>query len=628
VTRAGPRAGRRRLSAIVTYAGSPVPTDDAIAALAQHTPAAVDTRIMTLGEANAAFGQAGDGLMCLLDAQVRTQPGWLEPLLDVLDARGGRNEVVGATACVVDGDGRVLEAGTMVALDGAWYPVGAGIDADDPGVRFARPVDGSSRLLVLERDAFLRIGGLDEAFTTFPAAVMDLCFRLAEIGGTVWYEPSSRVTWAPASLGVGDAQPVEAERAAVREGHRAALEHRPIVEDLDRFPHRAVAVRDALALDRVLLIDDRVPHHDRGAGDPRMRQIVEEMITLWPQARITLLAADPTGAGQYGPALLEQGIEVVWPSDIEAWLLTRLFHYSVVVVSRPHNFGRFDEALRRTQPQARRVYDVEALFFRRLDRMKPVVDSQPDRDALRELLRRDRTWEVTAAAEADAAWCVTAEEEAVLSSFAPSTARFPLAYFADARSDPPGFASRSDLLFFAGFLAGAGSANEDAVLQVVEEIMPRLWKHDAALKLHIVGADPTPAVRVLDSELVNVVGHVDDPRPWLDRALVHVAPMRFGSGLKLRFVETIAAGLPLVTSSVGAEGLGLVELTGALVADDPDAQASRVLDLITDRSRWEEVQRRVIAVAAERFSRERFRSDLFEAMSHLGVAPPAGLDAS
>jgi glycosyltransferase involved in cell wall biosynthesis len=182
-------------------------------------------------------------------------------------------------------------------------------------------------------------------------------------------------------------------------------------------------------------------------------------------------------------------------------------------------------------------------------------------------------------------------------------------------------------LFFAGFLAGAGSANEDAVLYVVDEIMPRLWKHDPTLKLHVVGADPTPAVRSLDNELVDVVGHVADPRAWLDRTLVHVAPMRFGSGLKLRFVETIAAGQPLVTSSVGAEGLALGQLSGALVADDADAQASLVLDLITNRSRWEEVQSGVLAVAAERFSRERFRSDLVEAMSYVGVAPPADLDA-
>jgi glycosyltransferase involved in cell wall biosynthesis len=259
--------------------------------------------------------------------------------------------------------------------------------------------------------------------------------------------------------------------------------------------------------------------------------------------------------------------------------------------------------------------------------MKVITDSEPDRDELRELERQARSWELTAVAEADAAWYVTPDEEAVVSAAAPSTPRFPLAYFAEAVSDPSGFATRHDLVFFGGFLAGAGSPNEDAVLYLVEEIMPRLWKHDPALKLHIVGADPTRAVRSLDSELVNVVGHVDDPRPWLDRTLVHVAPMRFGSGLKLRFVETMAAGQPLVTSSVGAEGLSLGELADALVADDPDAQASLALELISNRSRWEEVQRGVLAIAAEQFSRERFRSDLVEAMSCLGVAPPTGLDA-
>ena len=56
-----------------------------------------------------------------------------------------------------------------------------------------------------------------------------------------------------------------------------------------------------------------------------MRQIVDEMITLWPEARVTLLAADPIHAGQYAPALLEQGIEVVWPSDVDAWLETASF---------------------------------------------------------------------------------------------------------------------------------------------------------------------------------------------------------------------------------------------------------------------------------------------------------------
>jgi glycosyltransferase involved in cell wall biosynthesis len=262
-----------------------------------------------------------------------------------------------------------------------------------------------------------------------------------------------------------------------------------------------------------------------------------------------------------------------------------------------------------------------------LEQVKNSTHSPADREALRELLRHDRSWEVSAIAEADAVWCVTPEEQAVASAVATSTPRFPVAYFAPTQPHPPDFASRHDLVFFGGFLAGTGSPNEDAVLYVVEEIMPRLWKHDPALRLYIVGADPTPAVRSLDGELVNVVGHVDDPRRWLDRTLVHVGPMRFGSGLKLRFVETLAAGQPLVTSSVGAEGLGLGELTGALVADDADGQASLVLELISDRSRWEHAQRGLLAIAAEKFSRARFRSDLVEAMSRLGVAPPVGYGA-
>jgi O-antigen biosynthesis protein len=625
VTPGGPWAGRGGLSAIIIAANSDVPTDETIAALVENTPGRVETSVVSLGEVNAAVGQADHAPLCLFDARVRAQPGWYEPLVAMLDAGGGRGDVACVTPLVVTDDGRVAEAGAMVARDGSWYAVGAGNTEDDPAARFPRPVDGSSRALLLAPGAFLRAGGLDERFTTFSAAAVDLCLRLAGQGGTVWYQPASRVTWA-APTRADDEQSVEADRVTLTERYPAAFQHRADVDHLDTVPYRAVAIRDALALDRVLLIDDRVPHHDRGAGDPRMRQIVEEMITLWPQARITLLAADPVNAGEYAPALLEQGIEVVWPSDVDTWLASRLFHYSIVVVSRPDNFSRFDAPVRRTQPQAFRVYDVEALFFRRLDRMKPIVDSQRDREALRELLRRDRTAEVTAAAEADAAWFVTAEEEAVLSAVAPSTPRFPLAYYTTTRAHVPGFATRSDLLFFGGFLAGAGSANEDALLYVVEEIMPRLWKQAPELKLHVVGADATPAARSLDGEHVNVVGYVPDPLAWFDRTLLHVAPMRFGSGLKLRFVETIGAGQPLVTSNVGAEGLGLGDLADALVADDAEAQASLALELISNPSHWEEAQRGVLTVAAERFSRERFRLDLVEAMSHVGIAPPDRLD--
>src|SRR5207247_10511761 len=126
--------------------------------------------------------------------------------------------------------------------------------------------------------------------------------------------------------------------------------------------------------------------------------------------------------------------------------------------------------------------------------------------------------------------------------------------------NPAGFHDRHDLLFFGGFLAGAGSPNEDALLHLVRDVLPILWERDPELRLHVVGADPTAAVEALQSERINVVGYVEDPAEWLARTRVHVSPMRFGSGIKIKLLDTIAAGLPFATTDDGADVLPLVAL--------------------------------------------------------------------
>ncbi len=114
--------------------------------------------------------------------------------------------------------------------------------------------------------------------------------------------------------------------------------------------------------------------------------------------------------------------------------------------------------------------------------------------------------------------------------------------------------------------------------------MPILWEREPELRLHVVGADPTPAVEALHGERVNVVGFVDDPAEWLARTRVHVSPMRFGAGIKLKLLDTIAAGLPFVTTAVGAEGLPLAGLRPQLVAEEPLRIAELTHALYTDSS--------------------------------------------
>jgi glycosyltransferase involved in cell wall biosynthesis len=235
-----------------------------------------------------------------------------------------------------------------------------------------------------------------------------------------------------------------------------------------------------------------------------------------------------------------------------------------------------------------------------------------------------RQVELGALQESAVVFAVSAEEADFIGEVAPGKPTYVLPNWVDTIPQPAGFAERSDLLFFGGFLAGPGSPNEDALLHLVDNVMPLLWERDPELRLHVVGADPTPAVNALHGEHINVVGFVDDPAEWLSKTRLHVSPMRFGAGIRLRFLDTIAAGQPFVSTTVGAEGLPLGALRPQLVAEEPARLAELVHALYTDEELWRRAQRGLLDIARTNFDRGTFRRTLAEAMTHLGVLPPAG----
>jgi GT2 family glycosyltransferase len=93
-------------------------------------------------------------------------------------------------------------------------------------------------------------------------------------------------------------------------------------------------------------------------------------------------------------------------------------------------------------------------------------------------------------------------------------------------------------------------------------------------------------VQALAGENVTVTGWVPAIEPYLRRARVSIAPLRFGAGVKGKIAEAIAAGLPVVTTSIGAEGMELSDGDHALIADDPEAFAQAVVRLCTDDALW------------------------------------------
>jgi polysaccharide biosynthesis protein PslH len=125
--------------------------------------------------------------------------------------------------------------------------------------------------------------------------------------------------------------------------------------------------------------------------------------------------------------------------------------------------------------------------------------------------------------------------------------------------------------------------NEDGMLYFVRHVLPRIRRDEPSATLSIVGRAPTPAVVRLGAEYgIEVTGPVDDVRPHMAAAAIYVVPLRIGGGTRLKIFEAMAMGKPVVSTTVGAEGLPLEPGTHVLLADSADDFAAAVVRLFRD----------------------------------------------
>ncbi len=147
--------------------------------------------------------------------------------------------------------------------------------------------------------------------------------------------------------------------------------------------------------------------------------------------------------------------------------------------------------------------------------------------------------------------------------------------------------------------------NADGARWLVERVAPLLGARVPGLRVRLVGRHE-PSQRSLDDPpQVTLVGPVDDMAAELARADVVAVPLRYGSGTRLKVLEAFAHRVPVVSTTLGAEGLDVTDGVHLLLADDPDAFASAVARVVGDDG----LRRRVVD-AAEAHYRARFRSEL------------------
>lgn len=122
--------------------------------------------------------------------------------------------------------------------------------------------------------------------------------------------------------------------------------------------------------------------------------------------------------------------------------------------------------------------------------------------------------------------------------------------------------------------------NTDAVLYFAEAILPRIQEKRPDFHLTLLGKDPSPEIQALSGDTITVTGLVDDTRPYLQKSAVFICPLRSGSGTRFKLMESLACGCPVVSTSLGCQGLGAQDGVHMLIRDDPQGFADAVVQLL------------------------------------------------
>ncbi|MEZ5396539.1 MAG: glycosyltransferase [Bryobacterales bacterium] len=150
-------------------------------------------------------------------------------------------------------------------------------------------------------------------------------------------------------------------------------------------------------------------------------------------------------------------------------------------------------------------------------------------------------------------------------------------------------------------------ANIDAATFFVEQVLPVIRRSLPSVTVALVGRRPAPAVRELARQHpgVTVTGTVADIRPYLWASKVSIVPLRIGGGTRLKIYEAMAAECPVVSTTIGAEGLDARSPDEIRIGDTPDELARHCVELLRSAAAREAQAQAAAALVRERFSWDR-----------------------
>ncbi|MFN3873182.1 MAG: glycosyltransferase [Ignavibacterium sp.] len=587
-----------------------------------------DTNLGFVKGNNYASQFASGEYIVFLNNDTEPQPGWLNHLLRTFDYH---KDAGAAGSMLIYPDGKLQEAGGVIFNDASGWNYGRGNSPNDSKYTYCREVDYcSGAALMIRKNLFEQIGKFDERYSPAYYEDTDLCFSARKFGYKVYYNPFSKV--------------IHHEGATAGTDLNSGFKRYQVFNSpkfIDKWkdelklqfpsdPNLRYKFSDRNKGKRILIIDDIPPLPDRAAGALRHYHTLKQMLKLgYKVTYVHLMGKQYTdeAAVKYLSEFKMQGVEFIW-FNYEYWYNLRYTEHGkeyikTLVDSLELKYRDFDfvyiafwyiaeyfiDLIKAQLPSVPVLIDTMDIHYLREEREAEIAND----NSLKIKAKENKKRELAVYSKADVITTVTEADREELQRYIKNKPVFILTDVHDTRVSTPSFEVRKDLIFVGNF---NHKPNEDAVLFFTKEIFPLIKTKLPGIKFYIVGNNPTEKIKSLKSNDIIITGWVPDVKEYIDKCRIEVVPLRYGAGNKGKVGEALSSGIPIVTTSIGAEGMGIENGVHAFVCNEPKDFAEKVIELYQNQEVWQKFSDGGRKLIASQYSSELMRKRLQFIFNH------------
>lgn len=544
-----------------------------------------ETNLGFLLNCNNAAKRARGKYIHFLNNDTNVQKNWLSSLVSLIESS---NDIGMVGSKLVYPNGKLQEAGGIIWNDASGWNYGRLDDPEKPEYNYVKEVDYiSGASILIKKSLWEEIGGFDKRYVPAYFEDSDLAFEVRHKNYKVMFQPLSIVVHfegisngTDENTGIKSYQVVNKDKFTRKWNEILRNKHFKNAEDVFLARDKSKNKKT------ILVIDHYVPHYDKDAGSRTVFQYLKMFINKG--FNVKFIGDNFFKHEPYTTTLQQLGIEVLYGSyymsNWKQWIKTNRKYLDIVFLNRPHITMNYIDYIKE-YTDARIIYYGHDLHFLREYREYEITR---DRQIL-ENSKKTKINEFKIMRKADVIYYPSEvevneikKEDNTIDVKAISAYIFPKEKIKNYTMN-----TKKDLMFIGGFNHGP---NVDGIKWFVEEIFEIVLKKYPNMKLYIIGSNAPEDILKLNSENIIVVGYVTDEQlvEYYQKCRIDVVPLRYGAGIKGKVVEAMYYGIPIITTSIGAEGLkNSNEFLG--IGDTKEEFANEIITLYNDEKKLKEM---------------------------------------